>query len=192
MAQKIRSFLAVEISPNVRARGAQVINALNVTDAKITWVQPQNLHLTLVFLGDIQMEEVPDLCQAMTRAVAHLPPFDLEVRGVGAFPTLARPRSIWLGVGRGSEDMIKLHASLEKELSELGYRPEGRRFRPHLTLGRVRQAPRDPSELVRLLEERKDYLADVMSVADITLFSSELTKEGPVYDVLGEAELAGR
>ena len=72
------------------------------------------------------------------------------------------------------------------------YRPEGRRYRPHLTLGRVRQAPRNAGELVRLLDEKRDYLADVMSVADITLFSSELTSNGPVYDVLGEAELRGR
>jgi 2'-5' RNA ligase len=74
----------------------------------------------------------------------------------------------------------------------MGYRPEGRRFRPHLTLGRVRQAPRNSGELIRLLGERRDYLADVMSVSDITLFSSELTKDGPVYDPLGTAELGGR
>jgi 2'-5' RNA ligase len=192
MAQKVRSFIAVEISPNVRARGASLIKSLAVTDAKLTWVQPENLHLTLVFLGDIQMEEVPQLCQAMERAVAPLPPFDLEVRGVGAFPSAERPRTIWLGVKRGTEEMVELHASLEKELAELGYRSEGRRYRPHLTLGRVRQAPRNAGELVRLLDEKRDYLADVMSVADITLFSSELTSNGPVYDILGEAELRGR
>jgi 2'-5' RNA ligase len=138
------------------------------------------------------MIEVPQLCQAMTRAVASLPPFDLEVRGAGAFPNAARPRTIWLGVGRGEEEMVVLHDALQDALVDLGYRPEGRRFRPHLTLGRVRQAPRDSGPLIRLLEERRDYLADVMSVADITLFSSELTKEGPVYDPLGEAELGGR
>lgn len=192
MAQIVRSFIAAEISPNVRARASRLITELSVTDAKISWVQPRNLHLTLIFLGDVSMNEVPRLCSAMTRAAAELPPFDLEVRGAGAFPNPARPRTLWLGVGDGSEEMIQLHDALQDALAELGYRPEGRRFRPHLTLGRVRQTPRDAGALVQLLEERRDYLADVMSVADITLFSSELTKDGPVYDPLGEAELGGR
>ncbi len=143
MAQTLRSFIAVELSPNVRARSAQLIKALGAAEAKISWVQPQNLHLTLVFLGDVQLEEVPQICRAMDRAVAELPPFDLEVRGAGAFPDAARPRTVWLGVGRGSEEMIALHAALEEALAEVGYRPEGRRYRPHLTLGRVRQAPRN-------------------------------------------------
>lgn len=192
MAQIVRSFIAAEISPNVRARASRLIKELSVTDAKISWVQPRNLHLTLIFLGDVSMNEVPQLCSAMTRAVADLPPFDLEVRGAGAFPNPARPRTLWLGVGYGSEEMIQLHGALQNALVQLGYRSEGRRFRPHLTLGRVRQTPRDASALVQLLEDRRDFVADVMSVADITLFSSELTKDGPVYDPLGEAELAGR
>ena len=192
MPQTLRSFIAVEISPNVRARAAKLIQELSVTDAKVSWVQPQNLHLTLVFLGDIQMLEVPALCEAMNRAVADLPPFDLEVRGAGAFPDATRPRTIWLGVGQGTEEMVALHAALQDALIDLGYRPEGRRYRPHLTLGRVRQAPQNSAPLIQLLEQRRDYLADVMSVADITLFSSELTREGPVYDPLGDAELRGR
>src|SRR5688572_19655317 len=98
MPQTLRSFIAAEISPNVRARAAKLIKELSVTDAKISWVRPDNLHLTLVFLGDVQMIEVPQLCEAMERAVAELPPFDLEVRGAGAFPDAARPRTIWLGV----------------------------------------------------------------------------------------------
>lgn len=192
MPQSLRSFIAVEISPNVRARATQLIKTLSGTDAKIKWVEPHNLHLTLVFLGDVQMEEVPQLCEAMQRAVAELPPFDLEVRGAGAFPDARRPRTIWMGVSRGTEEMVALHDAVEDALADLGYRPEGRRYRPHLTLGRVRQAPRDSKELIRLLEEHSDYLADVMSVADITLFSSELTKEGPLYEPLGSAELGGR
>jgi 2'-5' RNA ligase len=192
MPQPLRSFIAVEISPNVRARAARLIQELSVTDAKVSWVQPQNLHLTLAFLGDIQMLEVPALCEAMNRAVAEMPPFDLEVRGAGAFPDADRPRTIWLGVGYGTEEMVALHASLEEALIDVGYRPEGRRYRPHLTLGRVRQAPRNSAPLIKLLEDRRDFIADVMSVADITLFSSELTRNGPVYDALGEAELGGR
>jgi 2'-5' RNA ligase len=192
MARTLRSFIAVELSPNVRARAAQLIKALSAAEAKISWVQPDNLHLTLVFLGDVQLEEVPQICQAMNRAVAELPPFDLEVRGCGAFPDSARPRTVWLGVGRGSEETIALHASLEAALADVGYRPEGRRYRPHLTLGRVRQAPRNSGALIRLLEEHQNYVADVMSVSDITLFSSELTKDGPVYDPLGTAELSGQ
>jgi 2'-5' RNA ligase len=192
MPQSLRSFIAVEISPNVRARAAKLIQELRVTDANVSWVQPQSLHLTLVFLGDIQMLDVPALCEAMNHAVADLPPFDLEVRGAGAFPDAARPRTIWLGVGQGTEEMVTLHAALEDALIDVGYRPEGRRYRPHLTLGRVRQAPRDSAPLLRLLEDRREFLTDVMSVADITLFSSQLTRDGPVYDPLGTAELRGK
>ncbi len=147
-------------------------------------------------------------------------PFELEVRGAGAFPNAARPRTVWLGAGEGAEQMVLLHDRVEAALAELGYREEHRRFQVHLTIGRVRggsekrgQAPFVRStlravpangagplfsdggmgiaELGSRLKEHADFPAGKMAVEKITVFSSNLTPAGPIYEVIGSARLSG-
>src|SRR5487761_943067 len=113
MTRMLRTFIAVETSPETHARARQLIARLSGTGAKISWVKPDCLHLTLKFLGDVDLREIPSVCQAITRAVAEIPPFEIEVQGAGAFPSAARPRTVWLGVGRGSEEMIALHDAVD-------------------------------------------------------------------------------
>ena len=103
----------------------------------MNWVEPHNLHLTLKFLGEVHEREIAEVCQAVAPGAAEVEPFDLEVRGAGAFPTAARPRTVWLGAGAGAERMVVLHDRVEAALAELGYREEHRRFQTHLTIGRV-------------------------------------------------------
>jgi 2'-5' RNA ligase len=192
MARTLRTFIAVETSPEVRTKAQQLIKTLAQSPAKVKWVEPHNLHLTLKFLGEIELLEVPKICQAMTRATADLPPFDLEALGAGAFPNLASPRTVWIGGGQGSEEMITLHDRLEAELAPLGFRREQRRFRPHLTIGRVRNSPQGIDELAQLLAERREFAAGSTDVAEVVLFSSELERDGPTYEPLHHALLAGR
>lgn len=173
-------------------RAGQLIGRLGSTSAKVKWVEPHNLHLTLKFLGDVDLLEIPELCQAVTDAVAELPPFEIEARGAGAFPDLRHPRTVWLGVGRGTEEMVQLHDIVEQSLAPLGFRQEQRRFRPHLTIGRVRGGGPGIAELAENLAEQADFAGGVSSVEEVVVLSSELSRTGPTYEVLATAPLNGR
>lgn len=192
MNRIVRTFVAVEISAEMRTRAAQLIGRLGSTSAKVKWVEPHNLHMTLKFLGDVDMLEVPQLCQAVTDAVADSPPFEIEARGAGAFPDLRNPRTVWLGMGRGTEEMVELHDAVERALAPLGFRREQRRFRPHLTIGRVRGGGPGIAELAEILAEQADFAGGVASVEEVVVFSSELGRNGPSYEVLATAPLEGR
>lgn len=191
MRDTMRIFVAVEVAAEVRARAQQLIERLKQTPARVKWVEPHNLHLTLKFLGDVEMGQIPSVCRTVTAAAAELPPFSIEVAGVGAFPTSQRPRTVWLGVGQGNEEMVILHDYVEQKLAELGFRREGRRFQPHLTIGRVRSSPQGVGELGRALAEHRDFVAGRSDVSELAVFSSELSDDGPTYEALSYAPLVG-
>jgi 2'-5' RNA ligase len=192
MSRHLRTFIAVAISPEVRSRAQKLIGELSGTSAKVRWIEPENLHYSLKFLGDVELLEIPRVCEAVHRAVADLPPFEITAQGTGAFPDVRRPRTIWLGVGEGSEAMIELNGAVERELAPLGFRREQRRFRPHLTIGRVRGAPHGMNELGRLVEQHADFVGGVVSVDEVIVFSSELGPDGPTYEPLATSTLDGR
>jgi len=191
MKNTLRTFIAVEITQTIRARAGELIAALAGASADVNWVEPHNLHLTLKFLGDVQQQEIVRVCQAMARGAAEVKPFELDVRGAGAFPNAARPRTVWLGAAAGAEPMVVLHDRVEAALAKLGYREEHRRFQVHLTIGRVRGAGAGIAELGSLLQQHADFPAGRMTVGKVTLFASTLTPDGPIYDVLGTAPLGG-
>jgi RNA 2',3'-cyclic 3'-phosphodiesterase len=191
MKKTLRTFVAVEITPAIRKRAGELIAALAGTSADVKWVEPHNLHLTLKFLGDVHQQEIVQVCQAMARGAADVEPFELDVRGAGAFPNPARPRTVWLGAGDGGEPMVVLHDRIEAALAKLGYREEHRRFQPHLTIGRVRGVGAGIAELGALLQQHADFAAGRMTVAKVALFASTLTPNGPIYELLGTAPLGG-
>ncbi len=131
------------------------------------------------------------MCRAVAHGAAEVEPFDLEVRGAGAFPTIARPRTVWLGAEAGAERMVVLHDRVEAALAKLGFREEHRRFQTHLTIGRVRGVGPGIAELGTLLQQHADFLAGRVGVQQVTVFASTLTSSGPIYEVLGTAPLGG-
>jgi len=192
MKQTVRSFIALEIGLAVREAATRLVNQLRPAGADVKWVDTQNMHMTLCFLGDVLLRETPDVCRVMGEAIQGLAPFDLEVRGAGAFPDLERPRTIWLGAGEGRESMVELQGRIETALhKKLGYRPEGRRFQPHLTLGRVRSGGPAIVELARVVAEHADYEFGLTAVDEVVLFSSQLTPKGPIYEAIGHADVGG-
>ena len=192
MSSTLRTFIAVPVAPELESRARVLIGKLRVSTAKAKWIEPKNLHWTLKFLGDIELRETAAICKAVSAAVARFTPFDIEASGAGAFPDSARPRTVWLGMGQGSEEMIALHDAIEHSLEPLGYRAENRRFRPHITIGRVRQSTTEGiQDLGRLVQENADFDGGLASVDEVTIFSSELGRDGPTYDPLGHAELLG-
>jgi 2'-5' RNA ligase len=191
MKKTFRTFVAVEISGPIRAQAGELIAALGGTTADVKWVEPHNLHLTLKFLGEVHEREITQVCRTVARGAAQVDAFELEVRGAGAFPTAARPRTVWLGATVGAESMIVLHDRVEAALAELGYREEHRRFQTHLTIGRVRGSGPSIAELGQLLVEQADFEAGCMTVEKATVFCSTLTADGPIYEVIGTARLGG-
>ncbi len=190
MAKRLRTFVAVELGPNVQAKALALIRELEAAEAEVKWVERENLHWTMQFLGELAIEETADVCRAINRAVNPLPEFELEVRGAGAFPSAGRPRTLWLGTGRGQEEMIILHDVIQGALEPLGFRAEERRFVPHMTLGRVR-SPQRMAELGALVKQHADYFADTMLVSEVVVFTSQLGRDGPRYEALDVAELKG-
>ena len=190
--QHVRTFTAVEVWPEIRERAKSLIKRLEDTTAKVTWAKADQMHLTMNFLGDVEMNEIPAVCRAVSDAVRSFAPFDVEMAGVGVFPSYENPRTIWLGVTDGSEQLVALHAALEDSLAKLGCRVEARRFRPHLTLGRVRSLPKGAGQLAGSLKQHAEFEAGPMMVSEVTVFSSDLGRNGPTYEALGHGELLGK
>jgi 2'-5' RNA ligase len=200
--QTVRTFVAVETSTEVREAISRLVARLEDRgqtkssgtkssekhSTKIKWVERENLHFTLNFLGDVPADQVPEVCQTVERAAARHAPFAIEIGGAGAFPTPQRPRTAWVGVTAGSQPMQLLQADLEGELKKLGFRPEGRDYTPHLTIGRVRFLARG-DDLPQRLNQERDFAAGAMDVAEVVVFSSELGPKGSIYTPLTRARL---
>jgi 2'-5' RNA ligase len=193
MQQRIRTFIAVEADPSIRKSAAALIDRLRQSAADVKWVAPENLHLTVKFLGDVNADDVAAVCEAVERSVAEVSPFELDFGGAGAFPNLRRPQTIWLGVREGNERMANLADRVERALKRFGFRRETRQFRSHLTLGRMRRDGGGPGgrELAELLAQFADYEAGRMPVEEIVVFSSQLERTGPIYEAMRRAPLGG-
>ncbi len=190
MKQKVRTFVAVDVDASVRNVAAELIGEFSAVGADVKWVDPDHLHLTLKFLGEIDAREIHQVCRAVGEAAAQVGAFEFEVRGAGAFPNVKRPRTIWLGAGRGEETMGKLAREIESALEAIGYRREARQFKPHLTIGRVRRGGPAVAELGSRLGDYADFELGRTTVGEVIVYSSELTSSGPRYEVLGRARLS--
>lgn len=188
---KTRTFIAIEISPGVCGRAGEIITKLQASEARVAWVQPRNLHLTLKFLGDVPNVELNDVCRTVADAVRGFEPFELVYRGVGAFPNVQEPRTVWLGVDQGAPEVIELQSRVDQAMKKLRFPVEPRRFRPHLTLGRVRGGGPGVVELSRLITENADADGDLSIVDEVIIFGSYREGGSPVYEPLGHAELTG-
>lgn len=187
----IRTFVAIELAGPVKARAEKVIQQLRSANAKVTWVKPHNMHLTLKFLGDVSDNEAPIVCRLVEEAVRDFEPFELVFRGCGAFPTTHAPRTIWMGLEQGAEELTALHEAVDRALQKLRFPRETRRYQAHLTLGRVRESGPAAAELGRLIEELNDVDGDLSVVDEVTTFASFFDRSGPTYDPMGHAELRG-
>lgn len=190
MQRTIRTFVAIEASPAVRSRALDLIRRLSAAQANVRWVETAGLHLTLKFLGDVEATAVNDVCRAVESAVAGQHSFTAELLGAAAFPDVRRPRTIWIGVEQGREQLRELHDRIDAALMSLGYPGEGRQFTPHLTIGRVKQGARGLGKLSALLEKVETFAAGAVDVDEVCVFSRRLERAGPVHEVLFTAPLA--
>lgn len=192
MRERIRTFIAVEVDDFVRQRALDLMDILRTAQADVKWVEPENLHITIKFLGEVLSRDIYHICQAVKQAVASIEPFPLVLGGAGAFPDVVRPRTIWLGFTAGAEELVRLQQSVERALLPLGFPREGRPFKAHLTLGRVRRANPGLARLAQLLREQAEFKGAETFVEQVVVFSSQLTPQGPIYEPLATLPLQGR
>jgi RNA 2',3'-cyclic 3'-phosphodiesterase len=187
--KRVRTFIAIDPGKLIREKLVVLQESLGESGADVRWVEPANLHLTLVFLGEVDTRDVVEVCRAAKVVTAGRPPFTMSVETVGAFPNLRRPRILWVGVGEGASEVKTIHDALENALLGLGcYRREERAYTPHLTLGRTKTEDASPELGARLLKKAA-WVAGQATVNELLVMSSELMSGGPLYTVMGRAKL---
>jgi 2'-5' RNA ligase len=188
---RTRTFIAIDLGKSIRDRLISLQESLAEAGPDVKWVEPDNLHLTLLFLGEVDDRELPAVCRAVQEAVAERPAFEVSVEGAGCFPNPRRPRILWLGIGKGVQEVVAVHDALEEPLLDLGcYRREERKYTPHVTLGRLKGEGRSTDALSRALAKVQGYQAGEATVREIQVIASQLTPAGPNYSVLGRAPFA--
>jgi RNA 2',3'-cyclic 3'-phosphodiesterase len=183
----LRSFIAIELPERVRSAISELQQELKKCKADIRWVKPDNIHLTLKFLGDTDEKSLDSIVEATKAACSGYGRFDLETRGVGVFPDMRAPRILWVGIS-DNDSLTGLQKSIEDGLAALGFTPEKRRFRPHLTLGRFISSS-GKEGLYDKIEEHKDISPGLIEVKSLFLIKSELTPYGAEYTKIAGIDL---
>ncbi|MBI3615216.1 MAG: RNA 2',3'-cyclic phosphodiesterase [Candidatus Omnitrophica bacterium] len=195
----IRAFIAVELPEALRQEVAAFQSELKSSGADVKWVELENLHLTLKFLGNIEEAQVPVLKEALAAPARGFPSFTFHLEGIGAFPRTTSPRVVWVGVSEGKEKLVELAKTVERTCSGLGFPAEERPFSAHLTIGRVRSQERLAAaggsrtrrfsalaSLIKRLQVAESLGKTPASGEKIVLFQSVLSPKGPLYTPLAE------
>jgi 2'-5' RNA ligase len=182
--EEIRSFIAIELPLEIRSTLARLQNRLKSGSCEpVKWVDPDSIHLTLKFLGNIDTALIGKITAALEEACLGVPPFSLEINGLGVFPNERRVRVVWVGLTGETETLAELQKRIDGKLAPLGFKAEARSFTPHLTLARVReQASMDERHaLGQLVSSATIESGDKLNIAAVNLMRSQLTREGPIY-----------
>ena len=183
-----RVFCAIELPESLKSQIAQHINSLrSATKANASWSLPHNIHLTLKFLGEVELDRIASVSNAATAAVSSLAPFKVRVEGTGVFPPRGAPRVLWIGLNDLEGKLSELHAHFEVEFAKAGFPKESRPFRPHLTLARLRK-PTSASALAAAHKERPFKPGDI-TVSEVAVIRSELSSKGSKYTTISRHPL---
>lgn len=187
----MRVFIAIEIDKVIKDDLADLQREirgkadLQKGDAK--WVEPEDMHLTLKFLGEINDAQLVDVCKITKEVVDKHKRFDIEIGGVGSFGGQSA-RVLWVGAGSESKDLLDLQEDIETQLAFAGWSEENRKFEGHLTLCRIKNFQAG-IKLTQIAKEYEKYNLDTVPVDSVCIFQSELTQQGPVYTLLGKYNL---
>lgn len=181
----VRAFIAIELPENVRNSLRSAIRHIRgfVTSPDIKWVPPENIHLTLKFLGQVPLERVEDLRRPLKDICTVTPPMTLEVCTLGGFPSPESPRVVWVGLSGDTTSLTSLAQHIDNDLSEMGFPRETRPFTPHLTIARVRPeaASRTRSALGTAIRDSHGVTRIEFEADAVSLMRSQLTPRGAIY-----------
>lgn len=190
MKETVRTFIAFELPEHIVELAKDLQTRLRRHDLRLNWVRPDNMHLTLKFLGEVSMGGIADVITAMHSAARRAVPMDVSAQGLGVFPGLRNPRVLWFGLGGQTDLLAEAHRHLEGELAGMGFAREKRPFRAHLTLARIKHAV-DSGHLLDGIQAVGQYDPVAFRLTEWVLFQSDLRPQGPIYSSLERVALAG-
>jgi 2'-5' RNA ligase len=190
--EQVRCFIAIELTEEIKAGLSRLQAQLKSGNLPpVKWVDPYSIHLTLKFLGNVNVERTSQITEATGEAAQGVSPFHLEIKGLGVFPNLRRVQVAWVGVSGEVDKLLQLQQRIESNLARLGFAPEPRAFTPHLTLARVRDqaSPDERQRFGQLIASTKFEAGYTFQVKAINLMQSQLTREGAIYSQISSVEL---
>lgn len=179
---KIRSFICIELPDDVKTEIGRFQGQFKGEPVSVSWTKPENIHLTLKFLGDVEEARLTDVDRVLTDVAGRFSPFELVARGCGVFPNERAPRVLWIGVGEEGGHLPRLAGAIEEAMAGLGFAREDRPFQAHLTIGRIRAAT-GARELARKFLAL-DFSTRQFRADRITLMRSDLRPSGAIYTPL--------
>jgi len=184
--EQIRAFIAIELPDELKVGLGQIESQLKSEEQSwVKWVDPNSVHLTLKFLGNIAIDRTGEITRAIEEAARGIPPFRLEVRDLGVFPNLKRVQVAWVGLSGEVDKLSQLQQRLESNLERLNFTPESRKFTPHLTIARLRdRASLDERQRFGQIISSTKFKAVIIKVDAISLMRSQLARTGAIYSRL--------
>jgi 2'-5' RNA ligase len=188
----MRAFIAIELPQETKDALARLQNQLKKAGADVKWVEPQNIHLTLKFLGDITDEQFQKISLIIDTVAKEDHPYNIRINELGAFPKIEQLRVIWVGIDSGDKETKKIAKALEEMIQKIGIPKEDRAFSSHITLGRTRSALNRNNLIDELRKRQENFKPEngEFVATKITLFQSILSPTGPTYKALKEGNLA--
>ena len=192
--KQVRAFIAIELPETLKDKLTDIQTALkaNLKDG-VSWAKSETVHLTVKFIGNIEPSRLKEVSTAIKNATAVTGSFELTAKGLGAFPSIARPSTLWVGIEE-SRELKALHERVESRTEDIGLQREKKGLHPHLTLARVRSSRAKAEIRRRLVEALKDFTLELshrFTVKEVVLFKSELHKDGAVHTPIERFNLEG-
>lgn len=186
----MRTFIAIELPQEIKSALSRLQEELKACGADVKWVEPENIHLTLKFLGEVDDKKLEKIVGAMDEAAAENTGFQAGISSLGGFPKIDYLRVIWVGIDKGAKETEQIAKGLEEKIAKIGIPKEARPFSSHITIGRTR-SPVNRDKLIQSLKDKADLEDEKMDfpVTKIALFKSTLTPKGPLYETLKEISL---
>jgi 2'-5' RNA ligase len=185
--ETIRTFIAVDFPLEIKEKITEITAFFQtkLLPAQIKWVDPEHMHLTLKFMGETPLDKLVQIKQSIHQVVSGFPSFKIEIKALGMYPNIKRPRVIWLGIN-DENNLILLHNQLDQALKDEGIKPEKRPFYPHLTIGRVRRSADQESirQIGKILSQYKISSLGKVEINELVYYQSVLTPQGPIYTIL--------
>ncbi|MDP3791026.1 MAG: RNA 2',3'-cyclic phosphodiesterase [Candidatus Omnitrophota bacterium] len=184
----MRAFIAIELSEEIRSSLSQIQSHLKYSGADVKWVEKDNIHLTLKFLGEITEEKCEKIKSILDEIGRSLRPFEINIKNIGAFPKIDHPRVIWVGLDKGAKESVEVAGKIDEELYKIGFEKESRPFTAHLTIGRVRSSKNKDALKQKLTAYSLQLTAETQLISSVIFFQSKLSPKGSIYTKLYEAK----
>ena len=191
----MRTFVAVNVSSGTTKAAQRMMRQIDETEIGAKCVRTPSMHIALKFLGEVQIEDTPEICKAVSRAAQGMLSFMIECGGLDAFPERSRPRTVWMGVQSGVAALRQLQEKVDEETRHIGYHGETRQFHPHLTLARIRSTAEQAEPLQAVFgkypvgSDSTTIVTTETWVDEVIVYASIMERGTPSYEVLGRSRL---